>query len=314
MELKWWTKTYSSYLFDPICLLTAAIASLFLLFFDKNWSATSSPLQFIFCLVLVIGTAPTFKVQVEELIAQEKMSWMDITRAFTLFPVSLILLFLNSFADLERPLTKDDPPEDNCSFPSTLVYGWLDRFIIKGFHNIITFGDLLTPPKSLHVEKSAEAFLTLWSSLSNKQGTSGSIWLVLFKQYGVWYLCTCILIVFKCMLTFVGPAVLKLLVRHVDSDEETWKGFLYVAIMFASQVICTLCWARALHELHAMSLQLRSNTLSLIYRKALRLSNKSRSKYTIGKVTNYMAVDVQRIMTAFPNSHHIWSSPFEVQL
>ena len=186
------------------------------------------------------------------------------------------------------------------------------QFIVKGFRNNITFGNLLTPPKSLLVENSAQAFLAQYSSMSEKQGTI-SIWTVLFRQYGVWYLCACMLIVFKCLLIFVGPEVLKLLVRHVDGDEETWKGFLYVAAMFASQVLCTVCGARALHELNTMSLQIRSNMLSLIYRKALRLSNRSRNKYTVGEVTNYMAVDVQRIMTTFSHSHQIWSSPLEVQ-
>ena len=302
---------YPSDLFHPICLLTAAISSFILLFCDKMWLASSSPPQFIFYLLLSIGTAPTFKVQIEELMAQEEKSVMEIIQASTLFPVALILLLLNCFVDLDQPLAADEPLEDNCSFPSTLFYGWLDHFILKGFRSTITFNNLLTPPKSLHVERSAQEFLALWRSTSKKQGTA-SIWPVLFGHYGVWYLRACVLIAFKCVLLYVGPEVLKLLVNHVDSDEETWKGFLYVAIMFASQLLNTVCWARALHELNSMSLQMRSNVLSLIYRKAMRLSNRSRNKYTVGEVTNYMAVDAQRIVTTFPYLHNIWSSPLQV--
>lgn len=328
VELGWRTNNlevlFPSDLFHPICLLTASITSLILLFLDKIWlSSSSSPPQFIFYLLLAVGTAPTFKVQIEELIAQDGKAWIDIARASTLFPITVILLLLNCFTDLDQPLAEGDPPEGNCSFPSTLFYGWLDGFIFKGFHNTITFSNLLTPPKQLLVNRSARAFLVQWkanfkdtckSSDKAQEETwgSASIWPVLFRQYGAWYMWACILIVIKCTLGYVGPQILKLLVNHVDSDEETWKGFLYVAAMFTSQLLGTLIWARALHELNNMSLQMRSNVLSLIYRKALRLSNSSRNKYTVGEVTNYMAVDAQRIVTTFKYSHNIWSSPFQV--
>ena len=300
-----------SNLFCPICLFTAAVSSLILLFCEKMLLASSSPPQFMFYLLLAIGTATTFRVQIEELMAQDEKTWMEITQAFTLFPITVILLFLNCFADLDCPLAKDDPLEGNCSFPSSLFYAWLDQFILEGYHNTITLDNLLTPPKSLHVERSAQEFFALWCSISKKQGTA-SIWPVLFRQYGAWYLQACILVAFKCMLIFGGPEVLKLLVNHMDSDEASWKGFLYVAVLFASQLLCTVCWARALHELNNMSLQMRSNVLSLIYRKALRLSNRSRKKYSVGEVMNYMAVDAQRIVTIFPQSHSIWSSPLQV--
>ena len=322
IELGWRTKNleelFPSDLFHPICLLTASITSLILLFVDKIWfSSPSSPPQFVFYLLLAVGTAPTFKVQVEELIAQEEKVWVDIARASTLFPVTIILLLLNCFADLDQPLAKRDPLEGNCSFPSTLFYGWLDRFIFKGYNNTITYTNLIPPPKKLLVKHSAHAFLTQWKTQSSEETKEemrrgASIWPVLFREYGVWYLCACILIAIKCTLGYVGPQVLKLLVNHVDSDEETWKGFLYVAAIFTSQLLGTLCWTRALHELNNMSLQMRSNVLSLIYRKALCLSNSSRNKYTVGEVTNYMAVDAQRIVTTFPFAHNLWSSPFQV--
>ena len=330
-ELGWRTNTleelFPSDIFHPICLLTASITSLILLFIDKIWfSSPSSPPQFVFYLLLVIGTAPTFKVQVEELIVQEEKDLVDIAGASTLFPLTIILFFLNCFADLDQPLAESDPLEGNCSFPSTLFYGWLDRFVFRGFNNTVTFADLIAPPKKLLVNQSSRAFLAKWkaqckdaciSSTSEKTPDEvkrgASIWPVLFREYGVWYMCACLLIVIKCTLGYVAPQVLKLLVNHVGSDEETWKGFLYVAAIFVSQLLGTLCWARALHEMNNMSLQMRSNVLSLIYRKALYLSNRSRNKYTVGEVTNYMAVDAQRIVTTFPFAHNIWSAPLQVQ-
>ena len=317
---------FPSDLFHPICLLIASLTSFILLFVDKIWfSSPASPPQFVFYLLLVVGTVPSFKVQVEELLAQEDKSWVDIARASTLFPVTIILLFLNCFADLDQPLNEGDPLEGNCSFLSTLFYGWLDSFVFKGFNNTITFANLIPPPEKLLVTHSASAFLSQWNAQSKettenslvgktreemRRGTS--IWPVLLREYGLWYLCACILITIKCTLSYIGPQILKLLVNHVDSDEEIWKGFLYVSAIFISQLLGTLCWARALHEMNNMSLQMRSNVLSLIYRKALHLSNNSRNKYTVGEVTNYMAVDAQRIVTTFPFAHNIWSAPFSV--
>ena len=205
----------------------------------------------------------------------------------------------------ERTGTMGDPRgvSQTCSLPSSLFYGWLDWFIINSFGNNITFNNLPTPPKSL---------LVMSANDSSRQMKTQSIWTMLIRQYGGCYLRACGLILINCSLDYVPPQFLKLIVNYVDSDEETWKGVLYAATMCVSQLMSALCLAHAQLKLNHISIQMRSNISSLIYTKALRLSNRSRHTYDVGEITNYIAVDAERIMTTVPHSFNIWSAPFQV--
>ena len=193
-----------------------------------------------------------------------------------------------------------------CSFLSSLFYGWLDWFIISSFGNI-TFNDISTSAKSLFVNDS----LGQMKNLKSKR-KSASIWTMLFRQYLGSYLLACGLVLTKCSLDYVPAHVLKLLVNYINSNEETWKGFLYVATVFSSQLLSSLCLAHGQHKVNTIGLRMRSNVLSLIYSKALRLSNRSRKVYDVGEITNYVTVDAERIMTTLSHSFNIWSTPIQV--
>ena len=318
-------RVYPSDLFHPVCLLLAAISSLVLLFLDKyNWSVHTSPPQFFFYLTLAVGTAPTFKVQVEELQAQESPDFGLILRSATLFPVAALLFFLNCFSDFDTRPGPADSPEKTSSVSSTLVFGWLDSFIVKGFRTLMGFSDLPSPPPSLEVELCSEDFLQRWNEHVKRKGVSfvhregeaqrsfASIWPVLFGKYWLWYASTSVIVLLAYSLGYVGPQMLGLLINHVDGEEEAWKGYFYIGVIFASQMMKTFLLHRSMHEINKISLQMRANVLSLIYQKSLKLSNNSRKRFTVGEVTNYMAVDAQRILTTFPYSHNIWSAPFQV--
>jgi ATP-binding cassette subfamily C (CFTR/MRP) protein 1 len=313
---------HSSDLFHPICLLVASVTSALLLVFDKYWTAHTSPPQFFFYVTLALGTAPTFKVQVEELVEHDSLDWELIVRTSTLFPVATVLMILNCWADLDQKPSPKETPQASSSVLSLIFFGWLDSFMYKGFKTILPLIDLPPPPSSLDVPKCTGEFLSRWSTYLQKVGVSfkqnsgkkntANIWSVIFKKYSLWYGTVLFFLSVSYTIQYIGPQMLKLLINHVDSDEETWKGFLYIGVMFASQLLKTLIWTHCIQEINNMSLQMRSNVLDLIFRKSLQLSNNSRKTFTVGEVTNYMAVDAQRIVTTLPYSHHIWSSPFQV--
>ena len=51
-----------------------------------------------------------------------------------------------------------------------------------------------------------------------------------------------------------------------------------------------------------------------VYRKSLRLSNSARKKFTVGEITNFMAVDAQRLVDSVPMVHFLWSSAYVIIL
>ena len=79
------------------------------------------------------------------------------------------------------------------------------------------------------------------------------------------------------------------LIGHIsDKNIEQWKGIFYICLLFVSNIIWTLSCHMSLHNSVIVGIQMRSSVVSLLYRKSLKISNKARSQYTIGEITNYM--------------------------
>ena len=53
-------------------------------------------------------------------------------------------------------------------------------------------------------------------------------------------------------------------------------------------------------------MEVLSSLIALVYRKGLRLSNRSRQMHIVGEIINYMSVDVERIGNFSSYMHDIW--------
>jgi ATP-binding cassette subfamily C (CFTR/MRP) protein 1 len=76
----------------------------------------------------------------------------------------------------------------------------------------------------------------------------------------------------------------------------------------------TLTFHIFIQDMAMMGTQMRSSVVSVVYRKAMRLSNTARKSFTVGEITNYMSVDAQRIIETIPFIHHVWSAPYMIVL
>ena len=79
-------------------------------------------------------------------------------------------------------------------------------------------------------------------------------------------------------------------------------------------MIWTLSFHHYIHDMCKIALKMRSSVVSVIYRKAMRLSSKARRSFTVGEITNYVSVDAQRIVTTTPFLHGMWGAPYMVCL
>ncbi len=61
--------------------------------------------------------------------------------------------------------------------------------------------------------------------------------------------------------------------------------------------------------MNRIGMQIKTALISAIYRKSLKLSNKTRRETTSGEIINLMAVDVQRLALYMPYFNLIWSDP-----
>eukprot|EP00800_Vazella_pourtalesii_P021766 TRINITY_DN821_c0_g1_i2.p1 TRINITY_DN821_c0_g1~~TRINITY_DN821_c0_g1_i2.p1 ORF type:complete len:1532 (-),score=331.57 TRINITY_DN821_c0_g1_i2:43-4638(-) len=114
-------------------------------------------------------------------------------------------------------------------------------------------------------------------------------------------------------LIFVSPQILSLLIAFVQNvDEPYWHGIVYAFILLAVSILQSVILHQYFQRGFVLGMNIRTALVSIIYRKALKLSHESRQKTTIGEIVNLMSVDAQRFMDLMSYIHLIWSAPFQI--
>ena len=115
---------------------------------------------------------------------------------------------------------------------------------------------------------------------AKKEKKECSIVPTLIKTYGPTFALSGLLQLIYSILQFVSPQIVNLLITFVTSDEPTWKGYFYTAIICATTSLNTLINAQCFFLTYKVGLRVKSAVISAIYRKSLRLSNTGRREMT----------------------------------
>jgi len=247
-QVSGWSEMFGSTQLNFALLMISYLVVAAVTLVDKYGGKHTSAPIFLYWLSAVLCSATTFKVQVEDLTGASDMRWEDAGLAATFFPLTVVQLLLNCWPDLgghER--TREEAPENTASFLSSVVFSWLDGLIWRGYRAPVTAKDLPSSPYSVDVQANVSAFRSNWAkrvSTLRVDFTSPpngrpvvSIWPVMVRTYALNFVRLVVFGGAHYAIIFVSPQLLKLLINHVDSDEETWKGYLYTACLFASSFV-----------------------------------------------------------------------------
>ncbi|XP_053524633.1 ATP-binding cassette sub-family C member 2-like, partial [Artibeus jamaicensis] len=142
-------------------------------------------------------------------------------------------------------------------------------------------------------------------------------WLIkaLFKTFRAIILKSFLLKVVYDLLTFLNPQLLKLLISFEnDQDSYVWIGYLYSVLFFVVALIQSLCLQYYYELCFKLGVKVRTTIIASVYKKALRLSNRTKKQYTIGETVNLMAVDAQKLMDVTSFIHLLWSNVLQIIL
>jgi ABC-type bacteriocin/lantibiotic exporter with double-glycine peptidase domain len=89
---------------------------------------------------------------------------------------------------------------------------------------------------------------------------------------------------------------------------------LCLGLMFFAALMQTTCLHQYFQNMAIVGMNVRTAMSTMIYRKALRLSNASRQRYTTGEVVNMMSVDAQRFQDVCTFINLLWSCPLQISL
>ncbi|XP_061829744.1 multidrug resistance-associated protein 1 [Nerophis lumbriciformis] len=273
---------------------------------------------------------------------------------YTLLMIALILSCLSDQPPLFSKVVKDSNPcpEPGASFLSKITFWWITRMMMRGYRHPLEEKDLwsLNPedcsqkvvPRLVHCwntecqkGKSTEQ-KTMYSPkrarnhdnkdsqsveeseillIKKTQRKEPSLLWALCLTFGPYFLISCFYKFIQDILMFVGPEILRLLIRFVNnSSAPSWHGFFYTALLFLCNCVQSLILQRYFHICFVSGMRLRTAVVGAVYRKALVISSAARRTSTVGEIVNLMSVDAQRFMDLIAYINMVWSAPLQVVL
>lgn len=214
--------------------------------------------------------------------------------------------------------TVRNSPYDEANIFSRISFNWMGPLMKKGYIQFLSERDLPVLPKALKSENTSATFRHHWHS-EEKPSLAWS----LAKSFGLPFLIGGL---FKCLqdiLAFVQPQLLRLLIKYVNDFQQSVKegepipltrGFMIAGAMFVVSVVQTAFLHQYFQRAFDMGMKIKSALTSVIYDKALVLSNETKQKSTTGDIVNLMSVDTQRLQDLIQNLQIVWSGPFQIVL
>ncbi|XP_050541854.1 multidrug resistance-associated protein 1 isoform X1 [Daktulosphaira vitifoliae] len=346
--------TYSVDFYSPLVKLLTIGFVMVLINANRARGLRSSGLIFLFWLMLAFNGLIQYRTEIRLALSQQYHQKYQFISYMIYYPLVLIQLILNFFADTEPRLSDYSPVEKPCpevkaSYPSRILFSWFDTMAWTGYKRPLEAKDLwsmnyedssreVVPIFDKHWERSLikakvqnqstkasyikhtsdgsiEVQPVEYLKLKSSSQHQASIFPTLCKSFGSTFLFGSFLKVIEDCLVFISPQVLKYLIAFVGSkDEPLWRGYFYVFLMMLSATLQTLVLAQYFHRMYLVGMRVRTALTSAIYRKALRISNKARKTFTVGEIVNLMAVDAHRFVDLTTYLNMIWSAPFQIAL
>eukprot|EP00095_Tigriopus_kingsejongensis_P003831 maker-scaffold2698_size13172-snap-gene-0.2 protein:Tk03831 transcript:maker-scaffold2698_size13172-snap-gene-0.2-mRNA-1 annotation:"multidrug resistance-associated protein 1 isoform x1" len=306
------------YLTAAVFILTYLI-SLLLHFLSMRYGVHTSPAQFILYFFSGIFGAIAFRSLIKRQTDpryddnQDTVDRLCITFGLQ-YACILVLLVLNLFAEkkpniydpnlerLEKPC-----PQITASYFSKLVYIWASPLLWKGYRNPLVPEDLwdvdpkltsrgVVPKFDYHYKQSIDS--------AHAKKKKHSIYPALFYTFGpTFFVGSAIKMVYD-VLAMVAPQIMSLMIDYVEEfaalNVPAWKGYFYGAVLLIVAMFQTIILSQYFERMFMIGMNLRTAMISVIYRKALRMSGAAKKESTVGEIVNLMSVDVQRFMDLLP--------------
>ncbi|XP_031639826.1 multidrug resistance-associated protein 4-like, partial [Contarinia nasturtii] len=207
-----------------------------------------------------------------------------------------------------RKLLKN--PRNGANFLSVVFFGWSIPIFKKTYNNVLHPNDVFEPIDEDYSDRLGDRLEKHWEAERVKK-VRPSLLRALFKTFWFEVLVLAIFCMFTdCICRLIYAFLFERLLSYFreNSDVTGDDALMYGSIFF----VLTVCYGIALlHYLYrgmCCSMKLRVALSSIIYRKTLRLSQRSLSNIAPAKLVNLLSNDVQRCNTV-SLLHPLWISP-----
>ncbi|NXS08480.1 MRP7 protein, partial [Neodrepanis coruscans] len=195
--------------------------------------------------------------------------------------------------------------EDGESWFSRFFYLWMNPLMKRGYQGRLNQPqDVYVLPRHLQAARVCDR--------SHHAQEAIRLFSALHAAFGLRFYSLGLLKLAGNLLGFSGPLLLNLLVNFMESRQEPLShGVLYALGLFAGSFLGALLRNQFSYEMNKVMLMVRAAVISAIYRKALRVSSTSLTRFTVGEIVNFMSTDTSRLVNFCLGFHEMWSLPFQ---
>ncbi|KAF9129576.1 hypothetical protein BGW39_004014 [Mortierella sp. 14UC] len=291
-------------------MIVAWILGVVLNHFESLYKIRASP--FIFCYSLVSLIAAAIVIRTLE---ETNHSDQDPFKALVTFLAINCAHFVVECWPRGRFAVQKNHPAgeyEKANFFSRITFHFMQPIVSLGYKRPLVQEDIDSlMPKEMQAEHSHMRLSTRWNAkklkCANRDTTPSLMKTILFSFKAQW-VPLIIIRVLTSVLTYVSPQLLNSLLGFIQSyaspNEADHKpvalGIILAFGMFFASLLVTFLNAQLTATSTNLGIEVRTGLMSMIYRKAMRLSNSARQKSTAGEITNHMSVDAERWPMSLP--------------
>ncbi|CAR25148.1 ATP-binding cassette glutathione S-conjugate transporter YCF1 [Lachancea thermotolerans CBS 6340] len=224
-------------------------------------------------------------------------------------------------ADLSSSSRRKRNPYDSANIFSKISFSWMTQLMKTGYEKYLTETDLYNLPAEFGSADISRKFGQHWDYEVKHRAKPSLAWAMCVTFGGKMIVGACFKALYD-ILAFTQPQLLKSLIKFVTdyTDQNAFsqvpivKGFMLSIGMFLVSVFQTSLLHQYFLRAFDTGMNAKSGLTSVIYQKALVLSNEASSASSTGDIVNLMSVDVQRIQDLTQWGQIIWSGPFQLIL
>ncbi|KAB0798602.1 hypothetical protein PPYR_09595 [Photinus pyralis] len=194
---------------------------------------------------------------------------------------------------------------------SALLFTQMYPILCRNYKTGLTEDDLFEPLDEHKSSNLGDNLEKAWSEEQVKH-KKYALHLALFRVFGVSFVVLGICKLVQVLIpVIVMPKAIGILVSYFNknSDIDDNQAYLYSALLILSLAVDALfCHSTMMGMMH-LCMKLRVACCSLIYRKALRLSQSSLGQTTIGQIVNLLSNDVSKFDQHFIVCHYVVVTP-----
>lgn len=202
---------------------------------------------------------------------------------------------------MEQELEIRQPPNpvETASCVSRLLFSWVTPLFRKGYRRTLQVEDLYACPKVERSERKTDRLQAEWDKEIRKlkQGKQPNLLNAIFRAFGFTYVMVALLIlVEECFKNVMQPVMLGWVVRYFAAPESIGKTEFYLSAAGVSILggMHIFTHHPYFFNMQRIGMRIRIACCSLVYRKALRLSQAALSKTAVGQMVNLLSNDVNR--------------------